>query len=107
MDLKTIMKEAQKMQEEMQKAQADLAKITVRGESGGGLVAIEMNGAHEAKKVSISDSLMDDDKDMLEDLVAAAINDAVQKVETASKKKINELTSQFDLPDNLNIGDED
>lgn len=106
MDLKAIMKEAQKMQEEMQKAQADLANITVRGESGGGLVAIEMNGAHEAKKVAISSSVMDDDKDMLEDLVAAAINDAVQKVESASKKKINELTSQFDLPDDLGI-DED
>ena len=71
-----LMKQAQKMQESMQKAQEELAEMEVMGEAGGGLVQIVMTGRHEARRVHIDDSLLGDDKDMLEDLVAAAINDA-------------------------------
>lgn len=90
-DLGNIMKQAQKMQEQMMKAQEELATLLVKGESGGGMVAVEMSGQHEIKKVSIDDSLMADDKDMLEDLLAAAMNDAVSKVAEASQGKMGGL----------------
>lgn len=105
MDLKAnlgdIMKEAQKMQEKMQKAQEELANMTVTGEAGAGLVKIEMNGRHDVKSVNINQNLMEEDKEMIEDLVAAAINDAVRKVEKASKDKIADLTSGMQLPQDL------
>ncbi len=92
MDLKdnlgSIMREAKKMQERMQEAQEELANLLITGESGGGLVKIDMNGRHDCKRVDINKSLLDEEADMLEDLIAAAINDAVQKVEKASKEKI-------------------
>ena len=77
-----LMKQAQKMQANMQKAQAEIAAMEVTGESGGGMVKVTMNGRHEAKRVQIDPSVPLDDREMLEDLVAAAINDAVQRVET-------------------------
>lgn len=105
MDLKAnlgdIMKEAQKMQERMQKAQEELATMVVTGEAGAGLVKVEMNGRHDVKNVSINQNLMEEDKEMIEDLVAAAINDAVRKVEKASKDKISDLTSGLQLPEDL------
>lgn len=100
--LGNIMKQAQKMQADMMKAQEELANMEVTGESGGGLVSILMTGRHEIKRVKIDDSLLEDDKDMLEDLIAAAMNDAVQKAENMSKEKMSGLTAGmppgFNLP---------
>ncbi len=96
--LGNIMQQAQKMQEDMQKAQEELAAMEVQGESGGGLVQILMTGKREVRKVSIDDSLVGDDKDMLEDLVAAAINDAVHKVAKMKQEKMSDLTSGIPLP---------
>ena len=89
-----LMKQAQKMQESMMKAQEELAGLEVTGESGGGMVKVVLNGRHEARRVEIDDSLFaDDDKDMLEDLVAAAINDAVHKVESESRQRMEGVTA--------------
>jgi DNA-binding YbaB/EbfC family protein len=94
-----LMKQAQKMQEDMQKAQAEIANMEVTGQSGGGLVSIVVNGAHECKRVTIDDSLFEDnDKEMLEDLVAAAINDASQRLETESKGRMSGITDGMNLP---------
>lgn len=98
-----LMKQAQKMQEDMQRAQEDIANMEIEGQSGGGLVKITMNGAHEARKVSIDDSLVGDDKDMLEDLVAAAINDASHKLAAASKDKLGAVTSGMELPPGMKL----
>ncbi len=97
-NLGNLMKEAQKMQQRMQEAQQQLSQLVVGGESGGGMVKVEMNGRHDVTKVKISTSLMDEDVEMLEDLVAAAINDAVRKVEKASKEKISQLTAGLNIP---------
>ena len=96
--LGNIMKQAQAMQENLQKAQAELANMEVSGESGGGLVKVVMTGRHEVRRVSIDDSLLADDKDMLEDLVAAAVNDAVHKVESTSQERMSGLTAGMNLP---------
>lgn len=96
--LANIMQQAQKMQDNFKQAQEELATIEVQGESGGGLVTIIMNGKREARKVSIDPSLVGDDKDMLEDLVAAAINDAVNKVNKVKKEKMSEITADMPLP---------
>lgn len=96
--LGTIMQQAQRMQEDFRKAQEDLAAMQVVGEAGGGLVTIIMTGKREARKVTIDNALVGDDKDMLEDLVAAAINDAVNKVEAMKKEKMAELTAGLPLP---------
>ena len=96
--LGNIMQQAQKMQEDMQKAQAELESIEVTGEAGGGMVSILMTGKREVRKVSIDDALVGDDKDMLEDLVAAAINDAVHKVSKIKKEKMGDVTSGMPLP---------
>ncbi|CAG0909619.1 unnamed protein product [Cyprideis torosa] len=89
-----LMKQAQKMQESMVKAQEELATMEVTGESGGGMVKVVLNGKHEARRVTIDESLFgEDDKDMLEDLIAAAINDATHKVESESKKKMDGLSA--------------
>ena len=96
--LGNIMQQAQKMQEEFKKAQEELANMQVLGESGGGLVTILMTGKREARKVSIDSSLVGEDKDMLEDLVAAAINDAVNKVAKMKKEKMASITAGLPLP---------
>ncbi|MGR8932387.1 MAG: YbaB/EbfC family nucleoid-associated protein [Gammaproteobacteria bacterium] len=93
-----IMQQAQKMQDNFKKAQEELESMEVHGESGGGLVTILMTGKREVRKVSIDPSLVGDDKDMLEDLVAAAINDAVHKVDKAKKTKMEEVTAGMPLP---------
>ena len=98
-----LMKQAQKMQEDMQRAQEEIASLEIEGQSGGGLVKVVMNGAHEARKVSIDDSLVGDDKDMLEDLVAAAINDASQKLAQASKERLGSVTSGMQLPPGMKL----
>jgi len=93
-----LMKQAQLMQENMQKAQEELARTEVQGESGGGLVKISMTGRYEIRSLKIDDSVFGDDKEMLEDLIAAAMNDAVRKVEAASKGKMSGLASGIPLP---------
>ncbi|MFO1432434.1 MAG: YbaB/EbfC family nucleoid-associated protein [Candidatus Competibacteraceae bacterium] len=97
-NLSNLMKQAQKMQENLQKAQQEIARLEITGESGGGLVKITLTGRHEARRVSIDDSLLTDDKDMLEDLVAAAINDAVRKVEQVTQDKIAGMAGGMGLP---------
>ena len=98
-----LMKQAQAMQESMQKAQEELAGLEVTGESGGGMVRVTMTGKHEVRRVSIDDSLMSDDKDMLEDLVAAAINDATHKVEATTQERMSGLTSGLNLPAGMKL----
>lgn len=100
-NLKTLMEQAQKMQQNMQQAQAELAQMLIIGEAGGGLVKIHFNGRHEAKRVDIDASLMKEDKDVLEDLIAATINDAAHKIEKRSQEKIMNLTSSMQLPPEL------
>lgn len=98
-----LMKQAQQMQESLQKAQEELATLETTGESGGGMVTIVMNGRHDVRRVTIDPSLIGDDKDMLEDLIAAAINDAVRKVEAMSKEKLSGLSSGLNLPDGIKL----
>ena len=82
-----LMKQAQQMQEKMQKMQEEIAQLEVTGESGAGLVKITINGAHNCRRIDIDPSLMEDDKEMLEDLIAAAFNDAVRRAEELQKEK--------------------
>jgi DNA-binding YbaB/EbfC family protein len=98
-----LMKQAQKMQEDMQKMQAKLAEAEVTGESGAGLVSVIMNGRHDVKRVTIDDSLMTEDKDMLEDLLAAAVNDAVRKIETNSQEQMSKMTAGMGLPPGMKM----
>ncbi|MCF6256690.1 MAG: YbaB/EbfC family nucleoid-associated protein [Gammaproteobacteria bacterium] len=93
-----MMKQAQEMQANMQKAQEELANMEVTGQAGGGMVSVVMTGRHDVKRVSIDDSLMGDDKEMLEDLLAAAVNDAVRQVESTSSEKMAGMTAGMDLP---------
>ncbi len=93
-----LMRQAQEMQEKMQKMQADLINLEVVGESGAGMVKITMNGRHEVKSVEIDPSVLEEDKDFLEDLVAAAVNDAVQRVVRTTEEKTSALTSGLNLP---------
>lgn len=87
--LSNMMKQAQQMQANMQKAQEELANVEVTGQSGAGMVKITMTGKHDVKRVQIEDSLFEDDKDMLEDLIAAAINDAVRQVEKTTQERMS------------------
>ncbi|MFT6103413.1 MAG: DNA-binding YbaB/EbfC family protein [Candidatus Endobugula sp.] len=93
-----IMKQAQAMQENMQKMQDELANKTVSGESGAGMVTVTMNGRHDVKKVDIDPSLLIEDKTILEDLLAAAVNDAVRKVEQENKSMMGDLTGGMEMP---------
>ena len=96
--LANLMQQAQQIQENIKKAQEELAAMEIPGESGGGLVKIVMNGKREALKVSIDESLVKEDRDMLEDLVAAAINDAVHKVAKIKQEKMSGLTGGLEMP---------
>ena len=98
-----IMKQAQAMQENLQKAQEEIANMEVKGESGAGLVKVVMNGRHEIKKVSIDPSLINDDREMLEDLVAAAVNDASRNIERMSKEKMSGLAAGLNLPAGMKL----
>src|SRR6188472_123473 len=93
-----LMKQAQQMQENMKKAQEELAQIEVEGESGAGLVKIVMTCRHDVKRVSIDPSLLGEDRDMLEDLVAAAFNDGLRKAEATSQEKLGSLTAGMPMP---------
>lgn len=97
-NLGNLMKEAQKMQQRMQEAQQQLSQLLVDGEAGGGMIKVKMNGRHDVTEVKINPSLMDEEVEMMEDLVAAAVNDAVRKVEKASKEKISQLTAGLNIP---------
>jgi len=101
--LGNLMRQAQQMQENMQKAQAELAGIEVTGESGAGMVKVTLNGHHEAKKVSIEPKLLGEDKDMLEDLLTAAFNDAVRKIAARTQEKYSGLMSGMNLPPGLKL----
>ncbi len=93
-----MMKKAQQMQEEMKKAQEEAAKAEVTGESGAGLIKVTMNGRHDVRKVDIDPSLLSEEKDVLEDLLAAAVNDAVRRVDDQQKEKMSGLMSGMGLP---------
>lgn len=93
-----LMKQAQAMQENMKRAQDELALIEVEGQSGAGLVKVTMTCKHDVKRVAIDASLLADDKDMLEDLVAAAFNDAVRRAEALSSEKLGKLTAGLPMP---------
>ncbi len=88
-DMGDLMKKAQQMQEEMKKAQEEIAKAEVTGEAGAGLVKVTMNGRHDVSRVEIDPSLMSEEKEILEDLLAAAVNDAVRRVEANQKEKMS------------------
>jgi DNA-binding YbaB/EbfC family protein len=100
--LGNLMKQAQQMQEQMQRqlkeAQEQLASLEVTGEAGGGMVKVVMSGRHDVRRVSIDPALMGDDKEMLEDLLAAAVNDAVHRVEQETQSKMSGVTSGLNLP---------
>ena len=93
-----LMKQAQQMQENMQRAQEELARTEVEGQSGAGMVKIVMTCRHDVKRVTIDPSLLGDDKEMLEDLVAAAFNDALRRAEATSQEKLGSLTAGMPLP---------
>jgi DNA-binding YbaB/EbfC family protein len=100
--LGNLMKQAQEMQKNMQAAQEEIANMEVTGEAGGGLVKVTMTGKHELVKVEIDDSLMDD-KEMVEDLVAAAVNSAVRKVEEVTAERMGGLTEGMNLPGGMKL----
>ena len=98
-----LLKQAQAMQENLQKAQAEVAQITATGESGGGMVKVTLNGKHEAARVQIDPALLKEDREMLEDLVAAAINDASHKVAAAVNEKMSGVMGGLSLPPGMKL----
>jgi DNA-binding YbaB/EbfC family protein len=98
-----LMRQAQQMQENMKKAQEELGRMEVEGQSGAGLVKVVMTCKHDVRRVSIDPSLVGDDKDMLEDLIAAAVNDASRKVEATVQEKMSGLTGGMGLPPGLKL----
>jgi len=98
-----LMKQAQQVQENMKRLQEELASLEVEGQSGAGLVTVVMTCRHDVKRVTIDPSLLSDDKDMLEDLVAAAFNDAVRKAEATTQEKMSSITSALPLPPGMKL----
>ncbi|MDP3715832.1 MAG: YbaB/EbfC family nucleoid-associated protein [Burkholderiales bacterium] len=98
-----LMKQAQQMQDNMRKMQEQLAQIEVEGQAGAGMVKVVMTCRHDVKRVSIDDSLIGEDKEMLEDLLAAAVNDAVRRVETTTQEKMSGFTSGLGLPPGMKL----
>jgi nucleoid-associated protein EbfC len=98
-----LMKQAQAMQDNLKRAQDELAQLEVEGQSGAGLVKVVMTCKHDVKRVAIDPSLLADDKDMLEDLVAAAFNDAVRRAEQVSQEKMGKLTAGLPLPPGMKL----
>ena len=97
------MKQAQQMQANIEKAQKELAEAEVIGEAGAGMVKVTMNGRHDVKRVEIDTELMNDDKEMVEDLVAAAVHDANRRVEKMTQERMSELTSGMGLPPGMKL----
>jgi DNA-binding YbaB/EbfC family protein len=98
-----LMKQAQQMQADMQKAQEEMGQLTVSGESGGGMVKITMTCKHEIRSLEIDDALVGDDKDMLEDLIIAAFNDSVRRVEKTVQEKFSGMASGLNLPAGMKL----
>lgn len=98
-----LMRQAQQMQDNMKKVQEELAEMIVQGASGGGLVKIDMSCRHDVRRVTIDPSLLEDDKEMIEDLVAAAFNDALRKAEATSQEKMSEATQGMPLPPGMKL----
>ena len=98
-----LMKQAQAMQENMKRAQDEIALLEVEGQSGAGLVKVTMTGKHEVKRIAIDPSLLAEDKDMLEDLVAAAFNDSLRRAEELSAAKLGKLTAGMPLPPGMKL----
>ena len=98
-----LMKQAQQMQADMQKAQEEMANLTVTGESGAGMVRVTMTCKHEIRALDIDDSVVGDDKDMLEDLIVAAFNDAVRRVEQTVQEKFAGMASGLSLPPGMKL----
>jgi DNA-binding YbaB/EbfC family protein len=98
-----LMKQAQQMQADMKKAQEEMARLTVTGESGAGMVKITMNCQHQVQNLEIDDSLVGDDKEMLEDLIIAAFNDAVRRVENTIQEKFSGMASGLSLPPGMKL----
>ena len=98
-----LMQQAQQMQENMKNMQEQLATVEVKGQSGAGMVTVVMTCRYDVKRVNIDDSLMDDDKDMLEDLLAAAVNDAVRRVEITTQERMAGLTAGMGLPPGMKL----
>ena len=101
-NLAGLMQQAQKMQQEMEKAQAELANMEVTGEAGGGLVKVVMNGKHAVRSVQVDPSLLDD-QEMLEDIVTAAINDAVNKIASSMQDRMSDMTAGIPLPPGMKL----
>lgn len=99
-----MMQQAQKMQENLKRAQDEIARMEVIGESGAGMVKVTLDGRHQARKVEINAAALSEDKEFLEDLVAAAINDAAQKLDAATKAKMAAVTGGMQLPPGMNLG---
>lgn len=98
-----LMKQAQKMQAEVERVQREIAAAEVTGEAGGGMVKVVMNGRHDLRSVSIDAALLSDDKSMLEDLVAAAVNAANRRIEALSKEMLGGVTAGLDLPPGIKL----
>jgi len=99
-----ILAQAQKMQENVKRAQDEIARLEITGEAGAGLVKVTLTGKHQAKKVEISADALTEDKEFLEDLIAAAINDAAQKLESATQAKMSAVTAGMPIPPGMNLG---
>jgi nucleoid-associated protein EbfC len=102
-DMNQLLKQAQKMQEQMQKAQEELARMEVTGESGAGLVRITINGKHEVRKVELDPSLMAEERGLVEDLIAAAMNAAVKKVADNNRSSLANMTAGLNLPEGFKL----
>jgi hypothetical protein len=101
--LDQIMKQAQRMQEDLQRARDEIARLEVTGESGAGMVKVLMTGAHDVRRVDIDPSLLGEDRQMLEDLVAAAVNDAVRRVQRATQERMSGLAAGLNLPPGMKL----
>lgn len=102
-DIAGLMQQAKKMQEQMQKAQEELALLECTGEAGAGLVKVTINGKHEVKNVDIDQSLLEEDKEIVEDLIAAAMNAAVKKVAENNKNQLSGMTAGLNLPEGFKM----
>ena len=101
--LGSLMKQAQQVQEQMQSAQEELSHLEVEGEAGGGMVRLTMTCRHEVRNIQVDDALLGEDKDMLEDILAAAFNDALRKVEKTTQDKMSGMTSGLNLPAGMKL----
>ncbi len=99
-----LMRQAQQVQDNLKRAQDEVAQLQVTGESGAGMVRVTLDGKHQARRVEIAPAALQEDKEFLEDLVAAAINDAAQKMDVLSKEKMSAATGGISLPPGLNLG---